>query len=198
MMSVIAILRGVTPKEVLAVGEVLVDSGIFCIEVPLNSPDPFDSIEALAREFGDRALIGAGTVLTADQVDRVADAGARLALSPNFDAAVVRRTKARNLASMPGVATPTEGFAALAAGADALKLFPSELLGTAALKAWRAVFPAGTQMYSVGGVGLDNIAAFKAAGATGVGIGSALYAPGVAIEELARRARALADRWSAA
>lgn len=198
MMSVIAILRGVTPKEVLAVGQALVDSGIFCIEVPLNSPDPFDSIEALAREFGDRALIGAGTVLTADQVDRVADAGARLALSPNFDAAVVRRTKARNLASMPGVATPTEGFAALAAGADALKLFPSELLGTAALKAWRAVFPAGTQMYSVGGVGLDNIAAFKAAGATGVGIGSALYAPGVAIEELARRARALADRWSAA
>lgn len=195
--GVIAILRGVAPDEVLAVGQALVDSGIRIIEVPLNSPQPLASIEALVRTFGDRIHIGAGTVLTPADVDGVADAGARLVLAPNMNAEVVRRAKARGLYAMPGVATPTEGFAALAAGADAIKLFPSELLGTAALKAWRAVFPAGTPMFSVGGVGPDNIAAFKAAGAAGVGIGSSLYTPGLALDELARRARTLVERWSA-
>lgn len=198
MKGVIAILRGVTSGEVLEVGQALVDAGIGIIEVPLNSPSPLDSIAALSRKFGERVLIGAGTVLTPEQVDGVADAGARVVLAPNFDAAVVRRTKARQLASMPGVATPTEGFAALAAGADALKLFPSELLGVAAIKAWRAVFPAGTPMFSVGGVGLDNIAAFRQAGATGVGIGSALYSPGLDAKETARRAAALIERWNRA
>ena len=126
--GVIAILRGVTPAEVLPIGRALLDGGIRVIEVPLNSPQAFDSIARLAREFGAEALIGAGTVLGAADVDRVADAGARLVLSPNFDAGVVRQTKARGLLSMPGVATPSESFAALAAGADALKLFPAELL----------------------------------------------------------------------
>lgn len=198
MNGIIAILRGIASGEVLQVGHALEACGVRCIEVPLNSPQAVASIESLAREFGDRLQIGAGTVMTAAQVDRVVDAGAQLVLSPHFDAGVVRRTKARGVYSMPGVATPTEGFAALLAGADALKLFPSELLGTAALKAWAAVFPAGTPMVSVGGVNVDNIGSFKAAGASGVGIGSGLYAPGISIDELARRAKALIARWSAA
>jgi 2-dehydro-3-deoxyphosphogalactonate aldolase len=196
--GVIAILRGITPGEVLAVGHALEACGIGCIEVPLNSPQAFDSIEALAREFGDRLSVGAGTVVEAAQVDRVADAGARLVLSPHFDAQVVRHTRKRGLYSMPGVATPTEAFAALAAGCDALKLFPSELLGTAALRAWSAVLPAGTPMFSVGGVNADNIGAYKKAGAAGVGIGSSLYAPGIGIDALTRRAQALIAGWSAA
>lgn len=198
MNGLIAILRGVVPDEVLPVGRALEACGVGCIEVPLNSPHAFASIEALAREFGARLKVGAGTVMTAAQVDRVADAGAQLVLSPHLDADVVYQTKARGLYSMPGVATPTEGFAALRAGADALKLFPSELLGTAALRAWAAVFPAGTPMFSVGGIDVDNIAAFKAAGASGVGVGSSLYVPGMAVDELASRARALIARWSAA
>ncbi|SFQ52583.1 2-keto-3-deoxy-phosphogalactonate aldolase [Variovorax sp. OK605] len=198
MKGVIAILRGVSPEEVLAVAHALEEGGVRCIEVPLNSPRPLASIEALSRAFGDRLRIGAGTVLCSRQVDQVADAGASLVLSPHFNAEVVQRAKARGMYAMPGVATPTEAFAALAAGADALKLFPSELLGTAALKAWRAVLPTGTPMFSVGGVDIGTIAAFKTAGAAGVGIGSALYTPGIAPAELAGRARALVDRWSAA
>lgn len=195
--TLVAILRGVTPAEAVAVGRVLVDAGVRAIEVPLNSPSPFDSIAALAQAFGEQALIGAGTVMSVDDVDRVAEAGARLVLSPHLDAGVVRRTKARGLQSMPGVATPTEGFQALALGADALKLFPAELLGPPVFKAWRAVFPPATRLVAVGGVGVHNLAAYRAAGADGAGIGSALYAPGVALDELARRAAALAAAWPA-
>lgn len=194
--GVIAILRGVTPDEALAVGRALFDGGIRVIEVPLNSPQPLDSIERLVREFGNEALIGAGTVLSAGDADRVADAGARLVLSPNFDAEVVRRTKARGLLSMPGVATPSEGFAALAAGADALKLFPADLLVPAVLKAWRAVFAPATPMFAVGGVDEHNLVAFKRAGATGAGIGSALYAPGTPVDQLTARASGLVGLWS--
>jgi 2-dehydro-3-deoxyphosphogalactonate aldolase len=195
--GVIAILRGVTPGEVLDVAAVLHAAGVRVIEVPLNSPQPFDSIARLAGAWGNRVLVGAGTVLTPEDVDRVADAGGRLVLAPNFDAAVVRQTKARGLLSVPGVATPSEGFAALAAGADALKLFPAEMMGPPVLKAWRAVFPPGTAMLPVGGVGVANLAAFKAAGAVGAGIGSSLYAPGVALDELGQRARALVAAWAA-
>ena len=195
--GVIAILRGVRPDEVLAIGRALFDGGIRVIEVPLNSPSPFDSIGRLVREFGNTALIGAGTVLSDDDADRVADAGARLVLSPNFDAGVVRRSKARGLLSMPGVATPTEGFAALAAGADALKLFPAELLGPVVLKAWRSVFAPATPMFAVGGVGEHNLVAFKRAGATGAGIGSSLYAPGTTPDQVLDRARRLSALWSA-
>lgn len=195
--GIVAILRGVTPAEVLAVGHALRAGGIRIIEVPLNSPQPFDSLGRLAREFGDELLIGAGTVLAAADVDRVADAGGRLVLAPNFDAAVVARAKARGLLAMPGVATPSEGFQALAAGADALKLFPAEMLGPPVVKAWRAVFPKATPMFPVGGIGEHNLAVFKAAGASGVGTGSSLYAPGTAAAELTPRARALVERWTA-
>ena len=192
---IIAILRGVTPSEVADIGHALVNAGIRALEVPLNSPSPFDSIARLVDAVGGDALVGAGTVLSVDDVDRIADAGGRLVLSPNFNADVVQRTRERGLLSMPGVGTPSEGFAALAAGADALKLFPAELLGPAVVKAWRAVFPAGTPMYSVGGIATDNMAAYGVAGATGVGIGSALYTPGLSAEQVTRHARALLERW---
>lgn len=193
--GVIAILRGVAPEEVLGVAAALIEGGVAVIEVPLNSPQPFDSIRRLAGTFGSQARIGAGTVLRVDDVERAADAGATLVLAPNFDAAVVQRTVQRSLFSMPGVATPSEGFAALAAGAHGLKLFPGEMLGPPVMKAWRAVFPPGTPMYAVGGVGEHNIAAYRAAGARGVGVGSSLYAPGVAQAELTRRARAMLQCW---
>ncbi|MBL8287957.1 MAG: 2-dehydro-3-deoxy-6-phosphogalactonate aldolase [Rubrivivax sp.] len=198
LQGVVAILRGITPAEVPAVGRALVEGGIRIVEVPLNSPDPFDSIALLAREFGSELLVGAGTVLSPDDAERVADAGGRLVLAPNFDAAVVRRARIRGLLAMPGVATPSEGFQALAAGADALKLFPAEMLGPPVLKAWRAVFPKATPMFPVGGIGEHNLAAFKAAGATGVGTGSSLYAPGTPAAELVPRARALVERWVSA
>jgi 2-dehydro-3-deoxyphosphogalactonate aldolase len=194
--GVIAILRGVRPDEVLDVARALIDGGIAVIEVPLNSPQPFDSIARLAREAAAWGVrIGAGTVLGEADVDRAADAGATLIVSPNVDAAVVRRSAQRALFSLPGVATPSEGFAALAAGAHGLKLFPGELLGPPVMKAWRAVFAPATAFYAVGGVGEHNIAAYKAAGAAGVGIGSSLYAPGVEAPELTRRAKALVQCW---
>ena len=194
--GVIAILRGVRPDEVLDVARALIDGGIVVMEVPLNSPQPFDSIARLAREAAAWGVcIGAGTVLSEADVDRAADAGATLIVSPNTDAAVVRRSVQRGLFSLPGVATPSEGFAALAAGAHGLKLFPGEMLGPPVMKAWRAVFASGTAFYAVGGVGEHNIAAYKAAGAAGVGVGSSLYAPGVAPPELARRAKTLVQRW---
>lgn len=193
--GVIAILRGVQPAEVLDVAQALIAGGIGIIEVPLNSPQPFASIARLAREVGGQVRVGAGTVLTAADVDRAADAGATLVLAPNFDAAVVQRCVQRGLFAMPGVATPSEGFAALAAGAHGLKLFPGEMLGPPVMKAWRAVFAPGTAFYAVGGVGEHNIAAYKAAGAAGVGLGSSLYAPGVALAELTRRARVLVQCW---
>ena len=196
--GVIAILRGVAPDEVLAVAQALLGAGIEVIEVPMNSPRPLDSIARLASAHGGRALIGAGTVLTPQDVDAVADAGARLVLAPNFDATVVRRAKARGLWAMPGVATPSEGFAALAAGADGLKLFPGEMLGPPVLKAWRAVFPRDVPLYAVGGVGLDNLATYRAAGAVGAGVGSSLYSPGVAPAEIESRARALLAAWGPA
>ena len=194
--GLVAILRGVRPDEVLAVADALLDGGIRVLEVPLNSPEPLRSIERLASARAGVLRVGAGTVLSADDVDRVADAGGTLVLAPNFDAEVVRRTRARGLWSVPGGAPPTEGVAALAAGADALKLFPAELLGPPVLKAWRAVFPPGTRLLPVGGVGTHNLAAFKATGAVGAGIGSSLFSPGVDLAELEVRARALVQVWA--
>jgi 2-dehydro-3-deoxyphosphogalactonate aldolase len=188
---VVAILRGVKPDEVDAVGDALVEAGITIIEVPLNSPDPFDSIGRLAKRHGARALIGAGTVLETPDVARVKDAGGQLVVAPNFDSDVVRATKAAGLVALPGVMTPSEGFAALKAGADGLKLFPAEIIPPTVFKAWRAVFPPACLLLAVGGVGVDNLKTYAQAGASGYGIGSALYKPGRAPAEIAPLARAL-------
>jgi 2-dehydro-3-deoxyphosphogalactonate aldolase len=188
---VVAILRGVKPDEVDAVGDALVEAGITIIEVPLNSPDPFDSIGRLARRHRARALIGAGTVLETPDVARVKDAGGQLIVAPNFDADVVRASKAAGLVALPGVMTPSEGFAALKAGADGLKLFPAEIIPPAVFKAWRAVFPPDCLLLAVGGVGVDNLKIYAQAGTSGYGIGSALYKPGRSPAEIGALARAL-------
>jgi 2-dehydro-3-deoxyphosphogalactonate aldolase len=184
----IAILRGIEPEEAPAAFDVLVEAGIRIVEVPLNSPRPLESLRLLAGRAAPEVLVGAGTVLTADEVYSVAETGARLIVSPNADAAVVSRTKSLGLLSLPGAATPSEAFAVLKAGADGLKLFPAEMLPPVVLKAWRAVLPAGTVLVPVGGVTPDNMADYVAAGAAGFGIGSALYKPGTTVAELKRRA----------
>ena len=188
---IVAILRGVKPDEIDAIGDALIEAGVTVIEVPLNSPQPFESIKRLAGRHAHHALVGAGTVLEAADVARVKEAGGRLVVAPNFDADVVRAAKAAGLASLPGVMTPSEGFAALKAGADGLKLFPAEIIPPAVFKAWRAVFAPDTLLLAVGGVGVENIRSYAEAGASGYGIGSALYKPGRPAEEIGKLARAL-------
>ena len=191
MRKLVAILRGIAPDEAVPVADALREAGIGMIEVPLNSPDPFDSIGRIVRAHGGDALIGAGTVLRVEEVERLADAGGRLVVSPDCNPEVIRATKARGMTSFPGVMTPTEAFAALRAGADGLKIFPGSLVGPAGLKAMRAVLPPDCAVYAVGGAGASNLAEWRAAGADGFGIGSALYAPGMAAEAVGGKARAL-------
>lgn len=196
-LPLIAILRGVRPDEVLEIGHALVDAGFGIIEVPLNSPEPLESIRLLAQGLGARALVGAGTVTTPAEVERVAAAGGRIIVMPHGDVAVIRTAKAAGLICTPGIATPTEGFAALAAGADALKLFPAEMLTPAVLKAMRSILPRGTLLLPVGGITPASMAAYVQAGAAGFGLGSALYKPGAAAGEVARNAAAFTAAWRA-
>jgi len=194
-LPLVAILRGVTPDEVLAIGEALVSAGFAMIEVPLNSPDALESIRRLSERFGGEVLTGAGTVTSPRQVDDVARAGGRLIVMPHGDGEVVRAAKAAGLACVPGIATPTEAFAALANGADALKIFPAELLTPVVLRSMRAVLPATTRFLPVGGISPDSMAAYVAAGAAGFGLGSALYRRGDDAGRVSANARDFVEAW---
>ena len=187
----VAILRGVTPEEVEAIGAALVEQGLTILEVPLNSPRPLESIRRLHAAFGERALVGAGTVTTEDEVAAIARAGARLMVTPHCDPDLVRAARARGMVACPGFFTPAEAFALLAAGADALKLFPAEAASPAVLRALLAVLPRGTAVLPVGGMAAETIPAWKAAGAAGFGVGSALYKPGDTAAVVGAKARAL-------
>jgi 2-dehydro-3-deoxyphosphogalactonate aldolase len=194
-LPLVAILRGIRPDEAEGVGDVLHGAGWGLLEVPLNSPDPLASIAALARRFP-AAVVGAGTVRTEDEVRAVHAAGGRLIVSPHFDAGVVRTAAALGLACLPGVITPTEAFAALAAGATGLKLFPAEMVPPAAVKAVRAVLPAQTLLFPVGGIAPATMGPYRAAGANGFGIGSSLYQSGRDLQAIAAAAQAFADAWA--
>ena len=189
--EIIAILRGIRPEEVEAVTGALIDAGIGRIEVPLNSPDPFESIVRMRRFAGAAAVVGAGTVLSVDEVSRLASIGAQMVVSPDCNPEVIRATKAAGMLSFPGVFTPTECFAALRAGADGIKIFPASQLGAAGLAAIRAVLPVGTRAYAVGGVGAADFVEWHKAGVTGFGLGTALYKPGMSAEDVGARARAI-------
>ena len=195
---IIAILRGLRPAEAEGVTRALLAAGITRIEVPLNSPDPYDSIARMLAIAPPDAVIGAGTVLEVAQVDRLAAMGAGMVVSPDCNPEVIRATKAAGMLSFPGVFTPTECFAALRAGADGLKIFPASQLGAEGLRAIGAVLPSGTRCYAVGGVGPANFAQWRAAGAAGFGLGTALYTPGMAADQVATRAAAIVAAFDAA
>jgi len=196
-LPLIAILRGVQPTEVEAIGDALVDAGFTLIEVPLNSPDPLDSIARLAKRLAGRAVIGAGTVLAEAQVASVRAAGGTMIISPNTNPGVIAASAGAGLVSLPGIATPSEAFAAIEAGATALKLFPAEGASPTVLKAMRAVLPPTMRVLPVGGISPDNMVVWHKAGAAGFGIGSALYSPGLAPEDVAARASAFRRAWEA-
>ena len=195
-LPLVAILRGLRPENAEGVGGALVEAGFRIIEVPLNSPEPFTSIETMAKAFGGDALVGAGTVLDPADVGRVRDAGGQLIVMPHGDTAVVKRAVELDLACTPGVATPTEAFAALKAGAAALKMFPAENLPPVVVKAWRAVLPSDTLLIPVGGIKPETMAPYLDAGANGFGLGSALFAPSSAVAEVRENARRFASAWA--
>lgn len=192
---IVAILRGVKPEEVVEIAAALVGAGVGAIEVPLNSPDPLESIRRLCDAFGDQALCGAGTVLTPEAVEAVAKAGGRLIVTPNTDPAVIAHAVARDLTVMPGFATPTEAFAAIKAGARALKLFPAGTFGPGHVKAIKDVLPRDVAVYAVGGVGAANLDAWRAAGVDGIGVGGELYRLGDQPADVAERAARLSAAW---
>jgi 2-dehydro-3-deoxyphosphogalactonate aldolase len=187
--NLIAILRGIKPEEAEPIGEALIEAGWRIIEVPLNSPDPLKSIEKLQKRFGDQALIGAGTVLTPAQVADVASTGANVIISPNANLPVIEASVARGMVSLPGVATPTEAFAAIGAGATGVKAFPAEAIPPTVIKAWKAVLPKHIPVLAVGGVTPDNMKAFVDAGTAGFGIGGSLYKPGDDVAAVAAKAK---------
>ena len=194
-LPLIAILRGIRPEEVPAAADALTGAGFRIIEIPLNSPQPLESIRHLAGRSG--LLIGAGTVLSPGEVEGVAAAGGRLMVAPNADREVIAAAKRLGMVALPGVATPTEAFGAIAAGADGLKMFPAEILPPKAVKAWRAVLPASIALLPVGGITPESMADYLAAGADGFGLGSALYKPGMSAGELGQRAQAFARAYRA-
>lgn len=197
-MPLVAILRGITPDEVEAIGDALIESGLRLIEIPLNSPSPFDSIARLAAHVKGRAIVGAGTVIRKDEVERVGAAGGQLIVSPHTDVELIRFAAARGHDILPGIATQSEAMAALQAGASALKLFPAETIGPAWVKAARAVLPARTAILPVGGVEPQSVSAWVAAGAAGFGLGSGLFKPGMSALEVKERALSYVEAWRAA
>jgi 2-dehydro-3-deoxyphosphogalactonate aldolase len=196
-LPLVAILRGVAPDEVEPIGAVLLEAGFRLIEVPLTSPDPFTSIARLVRRFGDAAVIGAGTVRTVEQLDALVAAGGRMMVTPHGDTALIRAAKARGLATLPGVATPTEAFAAVDAGADGLKLYPAEMIPPAAVAAFRTVLGPSVPLCPTGGVTPEDMARYRAAGAAGFGLGGALYRPGDSAAAVGDKAAAFVTAWRA-
>jgi len=193
--NLVAILRGLEPAEAVAVGNAIYEAGIHALEVPLNSPDPYRSIEMLARALPGSALVGAGTVLAEAEVDRLADSGGRLLVSPNIDASVMERAAARALVTMPGVFTPTEAFLAIRLGASALKFFPASVLGPGGIAAVRAVLPSDMPVGVVGGISETDFAAYAKVGVRLFGLGSSLFKPGMSVADVASRARAAVKAW---
>ncbi|MEZ2328881.1 2-dehydro-3-deoxy-6-phosphogalactonate aldolase [Mesorhizobium sp. RCC_202] len=196
--GLVAILRGLKPTEAVAIGHALYDAGIEAIEVPLNSPEPFSSIAGIVEALPKTALVGAGTVLTAADVDALHKAGGRLLVSPNIDADVMDRAMHHGMVTMPGVFTPTEAFQAIRLGASALKFFPASVLGSSGIAAIRAVLPATTLIGAVGGVSDKDFAGYKAVGVSVFGLGSSLYKPGASVEDVSQRARAAVGAWDEA
>jgi 2-dehydro-3-deoxyphosphogalactonate aldolase len=196
-LPLVAILRGLTPAEAPAIGEALVGEGFRLIEVPLNSPDPLASIRALRETLGDRAIIGAGTVLTEAAAEEVVAAGGQIVVMPHADPTVIRAAKRAGAVVLSGFFTPTEAFQALAAGADALKLFPAELAPPPILRALKAVLPPAVPVLPVGGIGPETMAGYRAAGAAGFGLGSALYRPGETAAAVAAKAHGFVQAWRA-
>lgn len=194
-LPLVAILRGLGPSDAEETARALYERGFRLIEVPLNSPQPFDSIAAIRKLLPANALVGAGTVMTVEQVSRLADLGAELVVMPHADTEIIRAAKTRGMVSLPGVTTPTEAFAALKAGADALKLFPAELIGPKIVKAMRAVLPPDVRLLPVGGISPDTMRAYHEAGVAGFGLGSALYTPGMAVAQVAENADRFVEAW---
>lgn len=194
-LPLVAILRGLRPEEAVEIAQALFDAGFRLIEIPLNSPEPFDSIAAVRKALPAEALVGAGTVTTLADVARLDGIGADLVVMPHADTAVIAAAKVAGMICIPGIATPTEAYAALNAGADALKVFPAELVGPAAVKAIRSILPAGTRLFPVGGIAPDTMGPFRSAGVAGFGLGSALYSPGDTVEAVSDKAARFVSAW---
>ena len=196
--GIVAILRGVTPDEVIAVSQTLYDAGIRVVEVPLNSPEPFVSIEKLSKAFADKLVVGAGTVLSVQDVNVLKAHGGQISVSPDCNEAVISRAKDLGIEPLPGVFTPTEAFAAIRAGAKHLKLFPAEVASPQTIKAWKAVLPKHVKIYAVGGVTPENMGDWLAAGASGFGIGSSIFKPGMNLAKISESAHSLVSAWNRA
>jgi 2-dehydro-3-deoxyphosphogalactonate aldolase len=196
--GIVAILRGVTPDEVVAVSQTLYDAGIRVVEVPLNSPEPFNSIEKLSKAFADRMIVGAGTVLTVQDVNLLKAHGGQISVSPDCNPETISRAVELGLVPLPGVFTPTEAFAAIRSGAKHLKLFPAEVASPATIKAWKAVLPKHVKIYAVGGVTPQNMVEWLAAGASGFGIGSSIFKPGMSMAKISESAHSLVSAWKRA